>query len=211
MTKIYCISGLGVDHRAFGNIAITNATLIHVPWIPPEKKESLVSYAKRLFDLHQPEKNAIYMGVSFGGMIAQEWASIQQPKELILISTTDHYRNIKAALRTPGKLGLNRLIHPKLAVIFSSVSYTLFGAKTKEDKAMLKAILRDTDSSFFRWASGALLQWKASGNLPAIRIHGTKDRIIRSPEKVDLSINSGHFAVFSEGSKISHFLENRIH
>lgn len=210
MTKIYCISGLGVDHRAFGNISIANATLIHVPWIPAEKNESLSNYAKRLFDLHHPEKNTVYMGVSFGGMIAQEWASIQAPQKLFLVSTTDHYQKINTGLRIPGKLGLNRFLHPKIAVIFSSISYALFGVKTKKDKAMLKAILRDTDPYFFRWASGALLQWKATQNIPAILIHGAKDSIIRTPEKVDFLTNGGHFTIYSEGTEISTFIENQL-
>ena len=74
------MSGLGVDHRTFRNIIISNAEMINVPWIPPRNKESLKEYAHRLFESISPEQDTIYIGVSFGGMIAQEWALIQAPK-----------------------------------------------------------------------------------------------------------------------------------
>lgn len=156
--KIYCLSGLGVDHRAFLRIEIPDVELIHIPWIEASKDESLEAYAKRLFDKTVPEEGYSLIGVSFGGMIAQEWAKLQAPKHLILISTTSNYKDVKPLLRIPGKLGLNRLLHPKIASFFSPISNILFGARSKEDKHLLKSILKDTDPVFFRWATGALLQ-----------------------------------------------------
>ncbi|MDC0257448.1 hypothetical protein OAK35_01765 [Crocinitomicaceae bacterium] len=195
-----------MDHRAFLRINIADAELIHVPWIPSEKGESLQSYAKRLYDQTQPDRNCSVIGVSFGGMIAQEWYKISAPRHLVLISTTHDRNRIRPFLRVPGKLGLNRLLHPSIAVFFSPISNALFGAKTKEDKQLLKAILRDANPKFLRWATGALLQWNSEKVKGAIYIHGSHDKIIAAPEKIDLETDGGHFTVFTQGDEISQFL-----
>lgn len=204
--KLYCLSGLGVDHRAFSRITIPSAELIHVPWMDPIKGETLEAYAQRLFEATQPEENYALVGVSFGGMIAQEWAKIAVPKHLVLISTAYSYKNVKAALRVPGKLGLNRLLHPKLVSIFPSVINFFFGAKSKEEKAMLQSILNDTDPRFLRWATGALLRWKSFESTNTVVIHGKHDRMISRPRNVQFETNGGHFTVFSDGIEISDFL-----
>ena len=204
--KIYCLSGLGVDHRAFLRIDIADTELVHVPWIPAEKSESLQSFAKRLYDQTHPDENYSLMGVSFGGMIAQEWAKISAPQHLILISTTYDGNGVRPILRIPGKLGLNRLLHPSIAAFFSPISNALFGAKTKEDKQLLKAILRDTDPTFLRWATGALLRWNSEPAKEAITIHGGNDKMIAAPEKMNLETDGGHFTVFTQGDEISQFL-----
>lgn len=85
--KIYCLSGLGIDERAFANIHIPNYTLVFIPWIEPLENESLPSYAIRMFESTKIEDDYILMGVSFGGMIAQEFEKIKKPKHLFIISS----------------------------------------------------------------------------------------------------------------------------
>lgn len=206
-SKIYCLSGLGVDERAFSRIEIQQADLIHVPWIPSKKRESLQAYATRLFETIQPDENYHLIGVSFGGMIAQEWAKILNPKKLILMSTAASNTSIKPLLRFPGKLGLHRLLHPKIALMFFPITQRMFGARTVKDKQQLKIILRDTDPKFLRWATGAILKWNASVVVDAIHIHGKNDKMISLPECPDLITEGGHFTVFSEGVTISKFIE----
>ncbi|XOV67454.1 MAG: alpha/beta fold hydrolase [Fluviicola sp.] len=208
--KLYCLSGLGVDHRAFLEISLPKAEMVHVAWIPPKKKETLTDYAKRLFDETSPEENYWVIGVSFGGMIAQEWAKISAPEQLVLISSTHDQKHIKPILRIPGKLGVHRLLHPKIATIFAPLVYSLFGAKKREEKLLLKAILNDTDPNFLRWATGALLQWSSEPSLTSINIHGKNDKMITSPERIDLETEGGHFTIFSEGEEISQFLSAKI-
>lgn len=209
--KIYCISGLGVDERAFERIELKNAEMIHVAWIPPRNNESLEAYAFRLFQKAQPSPSAVVLGVSFGGMIAQEWAKIQQPAELILISTAHGAKDIHPIMRFGGKLGLTRLLHPKLAVICPPLLYFYFGVREKEDKQLLKSILLDTDPQFLRWASKALLQWTSTFQGNAITVHGEHDKLIRpDPAKDILLIEGGHFCIITQGHAISTCLNSLL-
>jgi len=204
--KIYCISGLGVDHRAFDRISIQGFDLVPVPWIEPQKNESLTNYARRLFEATNPSDDFILMGVSFGGVIAQEWAKFQKPKKLILISTTHQNRSIKPILRIPGKLGLVYFLSPEIILLFSSVTSYFFGLKSKSDKEKLKIILHDTDSKFLRWAINSIFQWSSKMDSEAIWIHGKNDKIISPPSNSDFLTSGGHFTVYTEGGEISTYL-----
>lgn len=79
--KLYCLSGLGVDEKAFKNIKARDVDLVNVKWISPLPKESIKDYARRLFAELNPEEGYNLLGVSFGGMIAVEFAKILE-KEL---------------------------------------------------------------------------------------------------------------------------------
>ena len=48
MKKIYCISGLGADERAFSNLKIDGYELVYMPWLQPLEKETIEQYAKRM-------------------------------------------------------------------------------------------------------------------------------------------------------------------
>ena len=55
-------------------------------WFEPETNESLQHYAKRMADLVK-DKNAVLIGVSFGGILVQEMAAFLNPKKIIIISS----------------------------------------------------------------------------------------------------------------------------
>lgn len=208
---IYCLSGLGVDERAFGKVELKNARLIHVPWIEPLKNEGLKSYAKRLFEKVNPPENYSVMGVSFGGMIAQEWSEIRSPEKCFLISTVSDHKNLRPLLKIGGKIGLSRLMHPKIALACPPLLYYFFGTKSKEDRLLLKQIISDTDPQFLRWAMGAILKWSIEKQVKGLRIHGSRDKITSAPDKIDYLITgAGHFCIFTHGKAISQFIDKSI-
>lgn len=209
--KMYYISGLGVDSRVFKRIDLNEYEMIHVNWIAPHRKESLETYSKRLFESVAPKDSYSVMGVSFGGMIAQEWAKIQQPKHLILISTAFNSTEISLPLRIGGKLGLTGLMSPRIALLFPRLLYYYFGVNSLESKQLLKDIIRETDARFMRWAAKALLNWTPSKQPLGIRIHGQKDKIIPAPNHSNLELkNSGHFCIYDDGIIISQFINTSL-
>lgn len=121
--------------------------MIHVAWISPNKRESLKSYAKRLFLSVNPKVESSFMRVSFGGMITQEWSKIQRPENLILISTSFTSKEIRRPLRIAGKLGLTGLISSQVALLFSPLLYYFFGVKSRGSKELLKKIIGSTRSA----------------------------------------------------------------
>ncbi len=207
--KLYCLSGLGVDHRAYRNLQIYGVELVHIPWIDPEINESLSTYAKRLFESAQlPEKYHL-IGVSFGGMLAQEFEKIRKPQSLYLVSTISDSFELPMIFRLGGKLRLHKILPIVLLKRANWFTYHFFGAKEKEDKALLKEILKDTDGSFLRWAMHAILTWKNGNRSNGIRIHGENDKILPQRTTPDYAISgAGHFMIVTRGTEISELIES---
>ncbi len=209
--KLYCLSGLGVDHRAFRNLQIEGVELVHIPWIDPQKNESLAHYAKRLFDSANLPESYHLMGVSFGGMLAQEFEKIRKPQTLFLVSTISSASELPGLFRLGGKLSVHKIIPTALLKHANSLTYYFFGAKQKEDKALLKEIMKDTDGSFLSWAMNAILKWKNDAPSSGIRIHGENDKILPQRKTPDVSIpNAGHFMIVTRGTEISEWIREQL-
>lgn len=209
LPKIYCLSGLGVDHRAFSNFNPTQCELIHVPWIPIHKGEALEDYAKRLFETMNVEGEYYLLGLSFGGMLAQEMTKFKKPKQLFLVSTANSISQINPLLVFVSKLGLHKIL-PSVFFQWSNVlTEWVFGAKSKNSKTVLKEILKDTDPVFVRRAISAIMNWKGSDKSPAKRIHGNKDKLIPKCKKPDFCVkNGGHLMILEKGVEIAKFVDD---
>lgn len=206
--KIYCLSGLGVDKRAFQNIHLENKELIHIDWITPEANETLAQYAKRLYEIIQPVDEYILIGVSFGGMIATEFSKLKKPRKLILISTIQGKKQLKGLYKYGSKLRVQQLIPSKIMRSSNPFTRYLFGVTKTEDKQLLKTILQETNPSFLKWALNAIAQWDNQTNVEAISIHGSKDKVFPLlPNTTHVIPNAGHFMVLTEGKAISEIID----
>jgi len=208
--KIYCLSGLGVDKRAFKNLVIPGVQLIHVPWILPLEQESLSNYSKRLFEQNSFPKDYHLLGVSFGGMVAQEFAKIQKPKKLILISTIRGNHQLPTLFKISGKIGVQKLIPTSILKSANFFSYNLFGVKRQENKILLKQILKATNSKFLKWAMSAIVCWQNKEQLEAITIHGSKDKILNPISPNHLIKNGGHFMIVNKAKEIGEIIKNGL-
>jgi pimeloyl-ACP methyl ester carboxylesterase len=84
-THIYFVPGLAADKEIFENISLPESlyTLHIISWLIPIKKETMAQYAKRMAAFVK-EKNAVLVGVSFGGVVAQEMSSFLKLKNSLL-------------------------------------------------------------------------------------------------------------------------------
>lgn len=209
--KIYCLSGLGADERAFQHFNIKDVELVHVPWIDFIENESLASYAKRLFDATNPEDNYNLIGLSFGGMIASEWEKIKSPKKLFLISTISDKRELPCFLKVAGKLNLHKIIPMSILSSPNFIIYYLFGIKNDENKKIFQLILRGTDPKYLRGAMNSILNWSNNSVSTGIRIHGDNDKLLPMTGKIDYVIEGGgHMIVLNEADQISRIIEGEM-
>lgn len=205
--KLYCLSGLGVDERAFVNLDIEKYDVIHVPWIEMHKNESLKHYAARLLEHMRVEKDYALLGLSFGGMLAQEMAILKAPKQLYLISTARSVEAVNPFLRVLIRLNLHVLLPGVLFQKSNRIAEWFFGARSNQAKIILKEILADTDPTFVKRAISSIARWKGVPILAAKRFHGNTDKLISPPKELDVLLeNEGHLAVIEEGERISKFI-----
>lgn len=202
--KIFTISGLGADERVFKNLTI-NAQLIHIPWIPFQKSETMQSYAIRLVENFEIEKNDVLIGVSFGGMLASELATCKNLQNVILISSASEPQELPLLFRIkwPIKLIPNFLIN-----LFKPFLALFFGTK---DKALIKAILKDSNPEFIKNAIHLILNWKKEAYTQLFSIHGNRDLIIpcRNRENQHI-IPGGHLMIVDESEKISQLINQYL-
>ncbi len=209
---IYCISGLGADHRIFKKLSIKNAELIHIPWLKYDKNESVSHYAEKL-SAKIPGDNPIILGLSFGGMLAVEIAKHRTTEKIFLVSSS------KTANELPPLKGFlkfiiqSNLLPAGLFTIPNRFIFKRFGADNKEKRELLAEILKDTNGGFVKWALRALLSWNNTtypGNVT--HIHGTADKILLS-ELVhpDYWIKNGtHLMVYDRADEVSNIISNSI-
>jgi pimeloyl-ACP methyl ester carboxylesterase len=176
----------------------------------------MAQYAQRLRAQIQTPR-PILLGLSFGGMMAVEVAKLVEARKIILLSSAATRQEIPPYYRLFGAFSLRRRLSAQLpARLFTTpnpVINWLFGVRSPEDKALLAAILKDTDPDFLVWALEAVAQW-TNTEKPArlIHIHGAKDRIL--PIRylhADIEIaTGGHSMVLDHAREITEILRRIV-
>ena len=94
------VSGMGADHRLLCHQVAAFPNAIVLPWLDPEPRETLASYARRLARANDPGGPCFVGGVSLGGMIAQEMTRHLDARACFLISTIRSARQLPLRVRT---------------------------------------------------------------------------------------------------------------
>lgn len=209
MKTIYFLSGLGADERIFSRLEFPDCEVIYLPWIAPEKEETLPSYAQRMA-MQIPENEPFLLaGISFGGMLATEIVKTRRPEKLLLFSTAKTKRELPLWYRIGGKLGVYRLIPKQLLRRANRFTYYLFGVSDPEDKLLLKTIMQESNTHFIRWAMGAIVHWKNEEEpTHFLHIHGTTDRILpfRKIKNAIAIENAGHFMTHTHAREVNYII-----
>jgi pimeloyl-ACP methyl ester carboxylesterase len=202
MRDIYLIGGLGADQRVFKNLKLSDHNVKHINWIEPLDNESVSNYAGRLLSqIRTP--NPTIIGVSFGGLIATEIGKLIQTDKIILISSAKTKKTIPYSYRTLGYLRFNRLIPAFMLKQANTLTYHMFGASTRKDKDLLKAIITETNNKFLKWAIEKILTWQNLTELTnVITIHGTNDKILPLKSSDYQIHNGGHFMIVDKANEI---------
>lgn len=212
--KIYLISGLGADQRAFRKLRFPDTLeVVHLDWIPARKKESLVEYATRLSERIDTEHPFYLLGLSFGGMLATEIAKKLSPVHTFLISSTPTFKELPWYYRVAGNLNLEKLVPLGLLKKANSIGLKLLGARSPEERKLLQQLVIDSDPVFMKWALTAILKWRNLERPPNMsHLHGSSDLILpmkyTQPELIIQ--HAGHFMVYANAKEINAFLSSKL-
>ena len=210
MKSVYLISGLGADKRVFDFLDLSEYQINHINWIFPITNESLEHYAKRLLDQITTSR-PVLIGVSFGGIVAVEISKLIETEKVILISSAKTKKDIPSIYKLAGIVGLNQIIPMSLLKSVNKLTYWFFGAKTKDERVLLKKIISETDETFLRWAIGKIMHWKNSTHSNnIITIHGSQDRILPNKKSDHVIDGGGHLMIINRASEITHLIKKSI-
>ena len=211
MAKVYFISGLGADKRAFSFLDLSFCEPVFIDWIKPFEKESLKSYAWRLRK-QMPEEHPTVAGVSFGGMLATEMAKDDKLTNVIIIASNKSSQEFPAYLRVGKYFPVYNWLPEKLIKNKGLLNWVL-GVEKDEQRKLMADIIADTDPYFVKWAIGAILRWKETSMPTNVKhIHGTADRLLpHRLTKADHTIEGGtHIMTLYKHKEISVLLRKLI-
>ncbi len=212
MKTVYCISGLGADEKAFGKLTINDASIKHLPWLPPNKNEKIEAYAARMAN-GISDANPVLIGLSFGGIMSIEIAKIIPVQKIILISSIKTSAELPVWMKLCARLKLNKIFPLKSFRAIEPIQNKMLGITSSEEKKMVRNYRKNVSLAYTNWAVNAIFQWKNNvvhSNI--IHIHGTADKMF-PVKKVKAShiVNGGtHFMIMSRAKEISAIINETI-
>jgi pimeloyl-ACP methyl ester carboxylesterase len=211
-SRILLLTGMTPDHRIFDRMLplLPNASV--VPWIAPRSYESIPQYAARLASTLSPTEDCVICGVSFGGIVARELAHQVSAKCCIQISSIRDSSQLPPwfrLLRGFSFLGFEHM----LAVVGQLAVLMPRRVRTRSTSRLTK--LAGPKGAWHRWATTAVLRWKARielDSIPLVQIHGDSDSTFPvryvSPNVVISS--GGHVLPLTHANQIASIIASLI-
>ncbi|MBT8256387.1 MAG: alpha/beta hydrolase [Bacteroidia bacterium] len=213
-THVYFVPGLAASREIFKNIRLNESEYeVHIlDWLLPEKKETLLEYARRMSALVQHE-NAVLAGVSFGGVVAQEMSAFLRLKKLIIISSVKCRSELPRRLKLAKTTGAYKLIPTGWALSLKDLTKLAIGPRSKKRLTLYQEYLSVRDKHYLDWAIKQMVCWERTAPLPQVHhIHGDGDIVFPIKNITNAQVLKGgtHVMILNKGSKVSKVLENII-
>ena len=171
--------GLAASSMVFENIKLDSKkySLHRIDWIQPKKNESIKTYCVRLSKKIK-HKNPVLLGVSFGGIIAQELDKIIKVKKLIIVSSVKSHKEYPILYKIARDYQLNNALPFGMFDNFIKFSLKLNINKLYKRIDLAERYLTERNEIYLEWAVWSLLNWKQEKYRPdLIHIHGDKDKV----------------------------------
>lgn len=211
--NIYCISGLGADHRIFENLVPPEGyRLKHIPWITQQKNESIEHYAARMAAaIRDPEP--VLIGVSFGGMVSVEIAKQRPGSQVIMVSSIKTKHEKPFYFRAASLFRLNKILPLRPYRFLEPLENYNLGIKTTDEKKLAREYRKNLDINYSNWAIERIIHWQ-NEFIPAriVHIHGSKDHIfpIKYVEPGYVIEGGGHLMIHNRAGDISRIISDTL-
>jgi pimeloyl-ACP methyl ester carboxylesterase len=213
-THIYFVPGLAADKEIFENISLPeNLYTLHIiSWLIPSKKETMAQYAKRMAGF-VTEKNAVLVGVSFGGVVAQEMNSFLKLKKLIIISSIKTKHELPTKFKIAKNLRFYKLIPTRLFLTSKNYSRFALGPISKKKFKLYQDYLHIRDKRYLDWAIKNMICWNQENPLPGVyHIHGDSDPVfpIKNIDNAIKIAGGSHIMLLTKGPQVCREIVNII-
>ena len=208
---MYCISGLGADHRIFGKLLVPDVDFQPLNWLTPVRREDIGSYSTRIRE-GIPEDRPVLLGVSFGGMMAIEIAKSLPGATVIIVSSISAGSQLPLWMKLGGYLPIDRLSPAgsiKRGRLLTRLENYMLGVESEEEAVLCRDFRVHIDRGYLNWAIGVILRWR-NGWKPSsfFHLHGGRDRIfpLRLVKPTHVIEDGGHLMIYNRAGEISRLL-----
>lgn len=212
--KIYRISGLGANDSAFKYLKFPNEfEVVYLPWLQPEKNETLQHYTGRMVEKINPNEDFILMGLSFGGIIAQEINRFLTPKLNILISTIKSRNELPGFMKFSAQTNAHKLIPATFLSSEKGISYALFRKLYNSKMPDINDFFEFRDTYYLKWSIHQIVNWQNQVEMKNyIHFHGDKDIVFPySNIQNAVKINDGtHIMVIQKAKKLNELINQEL-
>lgn len=213
-THVYFVPGLAADKEIFKNIKLPDSQYdMHViSWLIPEKGESISQYARRMAAF-VTEENPVLVGVSFGGVMAQEMSAFLNVKKLIIISSVKSMHELPRRLKLARKTRAYKMVPTGLVLQSKDLTKYGIGPRSKKRLKLYQDFLHVRDKRYLDWAIKNMVCWSREKPLQNVyHIHGDDDLIFPIENIKDALVIPGgtHIMLLNKGSYVSQKLVDII-
>ena len=177
VTHVYFIPGMAANVSIFEHIKLPEDRFkMHlIPWKIPDRYEPLPDYAKRMAEKIRKQP-CVLIGVSFGGIMAQEMSTYVNAKKVIIISSVKSYAEFPNRIKVVGRTKAYKFFPTSLISKIENWEKLAFGDFAKKRAALYQKYLSIKDKTYLDWSIEKIVHWKRSKPNPeVIHIHGDKD------------------------------------
>lgn len=209
--RVYLLPGVGCDARLFHRLELDGLAAKKLEWPRFGPNETLASIAETLAAQVNITEPHVLVGVSMGGMVAQELAMFTNPRKVILISSWTGPHEWNALARINARLGLHRVIRD-WSVRAAWPVKRLIDRRERSIDVLLFDMARKQGASQLRRGTAAIMRWKGSRwQGTTVRIHGDKDIVTPLRFPVDHLVKGGqHVMVLTRPKEVSRLLREAI-
>jgi pimeloyl-ACP methyl ester carboxylesterase len=213
--KVYFFPGLGADDSLAPFHRLPGHDVEWVAW-PKAIRNDWTDFDESILRESHIEAGAVFVGISFGGMVAQRIARFKKPLAVILIgslmdpaSISPWLRAFKPFLRFFPACFFDMGLAPKFLVA------GFFGIRAKEHIALFYEMARRLKPADFKNLNRLALGFEAQSGtvgVPVFRIHGGKDRIIlaRAEQREKVVPAGGHLISMTHQEEVNAFILDSI-
>ena len=157
--------------------------------------------------------NPVLVGVSFGGIMAQEMSKYVKAQKVIIISSVKSKNELPLRFKIANLSKAYKMFPAKLVSNFESYSQYFVGKKLQKRAKIYKKYLSERSEKYIRWSVKNIVRW--GNDHPAqnvIHIHGTEDYIFPiSKINNAIKIEGGtHIMILNRAKEISKILQEQL-
>lgn len=196
--RLILLRGLNPDANVFSKLASALPNSEVVDWNLPPNGNSLHGYAQRIVDEYKLNADCDLLGVSFGGVVAQEIAAIIRCRYCFVVSSV---------------VSVNELRFPAAVVRFLPFSTNerllrILGKLSMSQKRLRRSRkFGGRHGTWYCWAVSRIVSWKEpklSPDTSVVRIHGDRDTTFPLKAEVEhLLVGAGHLACVTHAEEIT--------
>ena len=211
--RVWVLPGMGADSRIFRSLKFPwSATFLE--WLDPKDGETISSYADRLLNGHDIADNDLIFGYSFGGIVAQDWASRNKVQRVVLLNSLHHKSTVKPFFRLLSLTGILRWA-PKNSVIKFIFFLARVLSKPTSQLDLTIEMMEQFDDRYYRWVLKQILSWNhptplcpidvIQGEVDPVFLHSTYEK-----KRTWTLKDAAHLSFQTHGQEISYLLKEYV-